>query len=369
MEKSTLLAKAGRGTAPNGQANGPIGSANTHADANTALAETMKRSLSTSSMGSAVSNDSCNSVSSSVSALRNKFQGLSTDEGPVGGKPSIGKRPPLLLSNQSNAPPVIPARAEPKVVDAEPKSFIPQRKLSLPLDRAQEVPPPPPSRPSIAPKTPIQSYTAPSLPSRPARDTPPPPPARPAAHPPLPSRPAPQAVMPPGAQMATADPPVPIPPRPAPRPPVAKEETNEKGNVSGGGPFASMMGGAKSLMSRSMTVGANKTSEPASKEKAKNTLAPPSPVAIVRYVSLFRETLPPGRTHLNGSEARAVWVKSGLNSLTLGIIWKLADMDGDNQLDCKEFCVGMHLIDERLRGAELPSVSQCMSMAKLMGAI
>lgn len=47
-------------------------------------------------------------------------------------------------------------------------------------------------------------------------------------------------------------------------------------------------------------------------------------------------------------------MKSKLPNPVLAKIWKLADVDKDGQLDKDEFALGMHLINVKLNGGEIP---------------
>ncbi|KAI8814031.1 hypothetical protein BJ742DRAFT_388716 [Cladochytrium replicatum] len=59
-------------------------------------------------------------------------------------------------------------------------------------------------------------------------------------------------------------------------------------------------------------------------------------------------------TRLGGTVIRKVWLRSGLDNKVLGSIWQLVDTMADGELDKTRFCIGMHLIDERLRGYPIP---------------
>ena len=56
-----------------------------------------------------------------------------------------------------------------------------------------------------------------------------------------------------------------------------------------------------------------------------------------------------------GVVARQLFKTSGLNTLQLANIWKLADINCDGELDFEEFCLAMHLVDSARRGGEIPA--------------
>ncbi|TPX37434.1 hypothetical protein SmJEL517_g00684 [Synchytrium microbalum] len=76
--------------------------------------------------------------------------------------------------------------------------------------------------------------------------------------------------------------------------------------------------------------------------------------AKTRYEDVFQRYDANNEAILSGDEVRTIWMRSGLDPPTLGQIWVLADVDEDGALTKEEFCIGMFLIDERLRGVEIP---------------
>jgi hypothetical protein len=67
---------------------------------------------------------------------------------------------------------------------------------------------------------------------------------------------------------------------------------------------------------------------------------------------------------LKGDQVKSIWVKSGLDARSLGLIWSLCDPGNLGKLDIRGFAagkklyclhLGMFLIDENLRGVPLPS--------------
>lgn len=76
--------------------------------------------------------------------------------------------------------------------------------------------------------------------------------------------------------------------------------------------------------------------------------------ARVRYEDVFSRYDANQEGILSGDEVRTIWMRSGLDPPTLGEIWSLADVDEDGALTMEEFCIGMFLIDDRLRGVPVP---------------
>ncbi|XP_076271389.1 EH domain-containing protein 1-like isoform X1 [Rhynchophorus ferrugineus] len=72
------------------------------------------------------------------------------------------------------------------------------------------------------------------------------------------------------------------------------------------------------------------------------------------YDSLF-DTLGPINGRLSGSTVKEEFIKSKLPNTVLAKIWKLADVDRDGFLDKDEFALGMHLINVKLSGSDIPT--------------
>lgn len=74
-----------------------------------------------------------------------------------------------------------------------------------------------------------------------------------------------------------------------------------------------------------------------------------------KYDELF-EQLDPINGKISGAKAKREMVKSKLPNSVLGKVWRLSDIDRDGQLDKDEFALGMHLIQLKLDGHDLPRV-------------
>ncbi|KND01172.1 uncharacterized protein SPPG_04263 [Spizellomyces punctatus DAOM BR117] len=373
MEKSDAMAKAGRDSInarkssmseEGGSGPSPAGS----------LAEVMTRSMSGSSLGS-------NDGGGSVSQLRSKFANLTTEDEKgedVSGFPMVGKRPPLLVSNQSSQPPSVPSRNNAATESDASRSPSVGMRSSLQQSNQQYTPPQLPSRGStpnqsrnITPTPPTralkpsemresqqdngvepvrlvkpsdlraqstawntnstslrQPVSGPTLPTRPA-------PSRGSEGPPLPARPGagtalglPKAI---DASAAPINAPAAIPSRPAPPRP-----------------------NFPSTIPSRPTTGVKAVIEPTARQGANGTGGGISPDALARYGELFDQTDTDGDGLIDGEQARSLWLRSGLDNRSLGLIWNLSDLDDDGMLCRREFCIGMFLIDERLRGSAIP---------------
>lgn len=56
-----------------------------------------------------------------------------------------------------------------------------------------------------------------------------------------------------------------------------------------------------------------------------------------------------------GAQAKQIFSQTGLPMDVLGKIWSLADRNGDQKLDCKEYTLAMYLINAKQRGETIPS--------------
>ena len=65
-------------------------------------------------------------------------------------------------------------------------------------------------------------------------------------------------------------------------------------------------------------------------------------------------SLSPCKGKITGSAAKKEMVKSRLPNPVLAKVWRLADVDQDGMLDADEFALGMHLINIKLDGFDLP---------------
>ncbi|CAB4375573.1 unnamed protein product [Rhizophagus irregularis] len=59
--------------------------------------------------------------------------------------------------------------------------------------------------------------------------------------------------------------------------------------------------------------------------------------------------------YIDGAVVKEIYLRSRLDNKTLFKIWNLLDDDEDGRLSRNEFCVGMFLIDERLKGHPVPN--------------
>ncbi len=89
-----------------------------------------------------------------------------------------------------------------------------------------------------------------------------------------------------------------------------------------------------------------------------DSLPVPIPVdALRRYSKLFTTLDSKEKTGLiDASTTKDVWHKSKLSANELAKVWHLSDgATDDGKLGLGEWCLGLHLIDERLRGYSVPS--------------
>ena len=67
------------------------------------------------------------------------------------------------------------------------------------------------------------------------------------------------------------------------------------------------------------------------------------------------EALKPINGFVTGTQAREVFMKSGLSGPTLAQVWQLADYNKDGKMDRLAFSIAMHLLRCVLAGKQLPS--------------
>ncbi|KAI9342088.1 hypothetical protein DFJ73DRAFT_534125 [Zopfochytrium polystomum] len=77
--------------------------------------------------------------------------------------------------------------------------------------------------------------------------------------------------------------------------------------------------------------------------------------AAERYVKAFDAFDETGSGLLHAEQVRPVWLRSLLDNRTLGLIWRLVYKKEKQALGCLEFCLGLYLIDECLRGKLVPT--------------
>lgn len=90
-----------------------------------------------------------------------------------------------------------------------------------------------------------------------------------------------------------------------------------------------------------------------------NQMQPQKPIIPVRYHTLFKQLDTTRRGYLYNSEVQEVWSKSQLEAYELGQIWDLLRhrvLNSMQTTDENEFCLGTYLIDEVLRGNQIPLI-------------
>lgn len=106
-------------------------------------------------------------------------------------------------------------------------------------------------------------------------------------------------------------------------------------------------------------------SSPASQASSANnspfgSLPRPSPVSSTHnHAERFSRMptigyTPPPSDCVSSLVVRDIWSRSRLSPEILSEIWELVDRTGTGMLCCSEFCAGMWLIDQRLKGRKLP---------------
>ena len=74
-----------------------------------------------------------------------------------------------------------------------------------------------------------------------------------------------------------------------------------------------------------------------------------------QYATLFRKADTNNRGIVNGAEGREFFSKSRAPFKDLGKIWSLADLDGDNKLNKREFAIAMDMVFTALRKFSIPA--------------
>ncbi|KAJ3098578.1 actin organization and endocytosis protein [Phlyctochytrium planicorne] len=142
--------------------------------------------------------------------------------------------------------------------------------------------------------------------------------------------------------------------RPPPPPPPSKAVGSPRGSP------ASPVSSSPSLAKASPPV------PPPSKAVRNRPAPPPPPASKIAcpiapepkswYDEAFDRYDQDRDGYLSGKEVRSIWLRSRLDGVSLGMIWLLVDGRREFRLNREEFSVGMHLIDERLRGRPIPAV-------------
>ncbi|CAL9733922.1 actin cytoskeleton-regulatory complex protein Pan1p [Monosporozyma servazzii] len=73
-----------------------------------------------------------------------------------------------------------------------------------------------------------------------------------------------------------------------------------------------------------------------------------------KFETLFRSVIKPGSNTINGTDCRAILLKSGLPPSQLAKIWALCDTSKAGELLFPEFALAMHLINNVLQGDSIP---------------
>lgn len=84
----------------------------------------------------------------------------------------------------------------------------------------------------------------------------------------------------------------------------------------------------------------------------------PSEREVRKYASLFLRADIDNDGFVAAADAKALAVRSGLDSHQLSLAWQLSDQDGDDYLSFREFIAFVHLVSCRFHGLELPSLDQ-----------
>ena len=95
--------------------------------------------------------------------------------------------------------------------------------------------------------------------------------------------------------------------------------------------------------------------EPLSPSRATSADWTLTEVSRQKYIGLFKKLDTRNTGTLDGKTARGVLVKSGLSRQVLGVVWELADLNADGNLNLKEFLIAMHLTTKCKKGYPLPA--------------
>jgi hypothetical protein len=87
---------------------------------------------------------------------------------------------------------------------------------------------------------------------------------------------------------------------------------------------------------------------------------------VDRYRQLFNNTDRDNQGKLNGDQVKSIWIRSGLDARTLGLVWNLSDLDDDGMLSMQEFTLGMFIIDEKLRGCSIPATLNAQDLDRFL---
>ncbi|KAL1921973.1 uncharacterized protein VTP21DRAFT_10615 [Calcarisporiella thermophila] len=261
---------------------------------------------------------------------------------PLGGKPPVAAKP-VLARTFTGPRTASPEPLQPRTITSAPPA-LPKKPAAM-AARTESAPPPMPPRPNSASIHKLDSSSQ----------------ASPATNfaPPLPSRPRPPRLRnsssdPDKAKEEPAKPPAPEGKAP-PNLPPRRASSNVKSTSLSAGESTPKVTGGYSAGVREIPPPPGKTPPRPSRKNpflVENGDGIPAD-ARRRYEALFDETAA-GAEYMEGTQVRQIFMRSKLDKKTLAKIWDLADYDEDGRLSRHEFCVGMHLIDERLRNHPLP---------------
>lgn len=75
----------------------------------------------------------------------------------------------------------------------------------------------------------------------------------------------------------------------------------------------------------------------------------------IRHEKTF-QSLNPVSNKISGEQAKKFFMRSNLPTPVLGQIWSLSDLDHDGRMTLQEFIIAMHIIENKLKGIEVPKV-------------
>jgi len=75
---------------------------------------------------------------------------------------------------------------------------------------------------------------------------------------------------------------------------------------------------------------------------------------LEKYLEIFRQADDDKDGFFLGAQAKALFQRSGLANRELAKIWRLSDRDCDARLNETEFCIAMHLTNNKLKGKPIP---------------
>ncbi|XP_065834414.1 epidermal growth factor receptor substrate 15-like 1 isoform X2 [Oscarella lobularis] len=79
-----------------------------------------------------------------------------------------------------------------------------------------------------------------------------------------------------------------------------------------------------------------------------------TPAEKIKYDELFGQNKS-SDGFLTGENARKIFMKSGLSTALLARVWEMCDIDKRGRLTADQFALAMHIIEEKLKGVEIPT--------------